>query len=370
MVPVENVHANGWVSGLTGPLARFLRSHPVVCLLLLTPGIPEYLSSSSPINAIVLNPPLFFFELAANLGLYGPGVLLIYEAKVRWNKGWASVLLLGAAYGILEEGVALSTLFNPNASPVSSLGQYGHWLGVNWIWVASILPVHMIYSISLPMVLLGLALPRTVGRSLLSKRQIAVAFATLVVDVLALMLIVVRSSGYWMGWGLLVSSLVAIGVLVWTAHRIPAGVLHAATDLPQATNRRMAAVGIVFFPAVLLTQSLGKGTGLPAPADFVLVVVIQALFMVYIVRKVGAQGNERRLLSLSLGLILSIATIGVVAESTLPLTLLADLAMVLFFRKLWGRYGSPVTKRDREGPELSSALTLLYQTTLDNPEAP
>lgn len=137
-------------------LVRFLKSHSVVCMLLLTPGIPEYLSGSSPVNAIVLNPPQFLFQLAANLGLYGPGVLLIYEARLRWNKGWASVLLLGAAYGILEEGVALSTLFNPDAGPVGPLGQYGHWIGVNWVWVASILPVHMIYSISLPILLLGL----------------------------------------------------------------------------------------------------------------------------------------------------------------------------------------------------------------------
>ena len=183
---------------ITAPatLNRFLKAHPVVCLLLLSPGIPEYLSSSSPINAIVLNPAMFLFQLAANLGLYGPGVLLVYEARLRWNKGWATVLLLGAAYGILEEGVALSTLFNPDAGPVGSLGQYGHWVGVNWIWVASILPVHMIYSISLPILLLGLALPKTVGRSLLSKRKITIAFAILIIDVLALILVVVRSAGY------------------------------------------------------------------------------------------------------------------------------------------------------------------------------
>lgn len=157
---------------------------------------------------------------------------------------------------------------------------------------------------------------------------------------------------------MLVPSLAAIGVLVWAAHRIPARALHARTDLPRTTNSRMAAVGVAFFPAVLLTQSLGKGAGLSASVDLVLVVVVQALFMVYVIRKVGAQGNERRLLSLSLGLMLPIAIIGVVAESTLPLTLLADLAMALFFKKLWGRYGSPseaATRRDRERVEIPPA---------------
>ena len=153
-------------------IKAFLGRHPALCLLLLSPGIPEYLTSSSPINAIVLNPPQFLLQLALNLGLYGPGVLLVREANVRWGKGPATVLLLGAAYGILEEGVALSTLFNPAAGPVGQLGSYGHWIGVNWIWAAGIVPVHMIFSISLPILLLGMALPRTRGQRFLGGRKL------------------------------------------------------------------------------------------------------------------------------------------------------------------------------------------------------
>lgn len=161
----------------------FLRARPILCILLFSPGIPEYLSGSSPVNAIILNPFQFIFQVLANLALYGPGVLLIREAMIRWKKGWGSVLLLGAAYGILEEGVALSTLFNPNANPVGELGLFGHWLGVNWVWVSGILTVHMIFSISLPILLLGLALPETRGKSLLdSGRKINTAFAILGAD--------------------------------------------------------------------------------------------------------------------------------------------------------------------------------------------
>jgi hypothetical protein len=138
----------------------FFRSHPVLLLLLLTPGIPEYLSSSSAINNVVFNPLLFLLQLTANLGLYGPGALLVHDARVRWKKGWGTVLLLGAAYGILEEGVALSTLFDPKAAPAGSLGVYGHWLGVNWVWAVGTVPFHAIFSISIPILLLGLVLPR------------------------------------------------------------------------------------------------------------------------------------------------------------------------------------------------------------------
>src|SRR5215510_707858 len=91
----------------------YLRRHPLLCLLLLSPGIPEYLTGSSSFAVLTLNPVQFFILLGLNVGLYGPGVILIREAMIRWKKGWASVFLLGFAYAILEEGLDLSTFFNP-----------------------------------------------------------------------------------------------------------------------------------------------------------------------------------------------------------------------------------------------------------------
>jgi hypothetical protein len=326
---MDNLHFKGL------SLSGFLKSHPVVLLLILTPGIPEYLSSSSPINAIILNPFMFLFQILANLGLYGTGVLLIYEAKVRWKKGWATVLLLGAAYGILEEGVALSTLYDPKANPVGDFGVYGHWVGVNWIWSAGIVPFHALWSISLPILLLGLALPETVGKSLLSRRKIEIVAGILSVDVVVLMAFVSRASGYWMGTPILVLSLVLIGVLVFAAHRVPADALAAKPAVRGASSKVLAFLGISFFPVVLLTENIPRATGVPAALDFLLVLLVQALFLVYVVRSAGIGGNRKGLLSISLGLIIPIAVFGVIAEIALPMTLLADAALVLFFRRLW-----------------------------------
>jgi hypothetical protein len=331
-------HGSIWTLSPLRRVKAFLKAHPVVCLLLLSPGIPEYLSSSSPISALVLNPPMFAFQLVANLGLYGPGVLLVREAKIRWNKGLATVLLLGAAYGILEEGVALSTLFNPEASPVGTLGTYGHWLGVSWIWVIGILPVHMIFSITLPILLLGLALPETRGRSFLAGRKLELVLLLLGADVASLFLVVWRVEQFWMGWQVFLASWTAIGILVLAARRVPSGAPAVKSETPRVGPVRAIVLGIAFYPAVLLSEFLPAAASVPAAVDFVVVLAVQAAFFACVMRVLGKRQNERVILSLSFGLIVPIAAIGVVAERALPLTLVADAVMVMFFMKVWRRY--------------------------------
>ena len=327
----------------------FLGKHPVVCLLLLSPGIPEYMSGSSPTNALVLNPPMFVFQLVANLGLYGPGVLLVREAMVRWRKGWGSVLLLGAAYGILEEGIALSTLFDPAANPVGKLGIYGHWLGVSWIWVAGILPVHMIFSISLPILLLGLAVPRSRGESLLSRRGLLVVSAVLALDVALLFALVSGLSHFWMGWPVFVSSILTMAILVFAARRLPSDALHAESEKPRLGPKSLAVVGALFYTLVIIVEGVRAGTSAPAVADLLLVLAVQGVFLAIVLRTIGSWGNERNLVALSLGLVLPIAIIGALSEARLPLALLPDLAFFLFLRRLWAEYpATPLVEPSEE----------------------
>jgi hypothetical protein len=347
---------------------RFLKGHPVVCLLLLSPGIPEYLSSSSPINALVLNPSMFAFQIVANLGLYGPGVLLVREASLRWKKGLATVLLLGAAYGILEEGIALSTLFNPEAGPVGLLGVYGHWAGVNWIWVAIILPVHMIYSMALPILLLGMALPRTRGVSFLGGRKAGAALVILGADVAGLFFAVWKTTQFWMGWPVFLGSWAAIVMLVVAARRAHADALRPMSELPKVGPVVAGLVGAVFYPAVLLSAFVPASAGVPAAADLVFVTAVQGVFLTYVMWVIGRERNERVLLSLSFGLIVPIAVIGVVSEAALPMTLVADAAMVLFFLKLWRMYptqrqvselAEPVITKNGGGEDPSGSAPVL-----------
>lgn len=318
---------------------RYLRAHPVLCLLLLSPGIPEYLSGSSAVSAIITNPLMFCIQLIANLGLYGPGVLLIREAKIRWRKGWASVLLMGAAYGILEEGIALSTLFNSQASPVGELGYYGHYLGVNWIWLSGILSVHMIFSISLPILLLGLALPETKTKEFLnSKRKIAGPFAILGVDVFALFLVVLQGEHFWMGWTIFLMSFAVIGILLALSYYAPTNVLIPKHETATIGRKAAGVSGAAFYSSILIVEFGGIASGLPPLLVFPAVIFVQSLFLFFVMRNIGQVGNERNLIAFAIGLIMPIALFGLLSQITLPVIYLVDFTMILFFRKLWSKY--------------------------------
>lgn len=72
---------------------------PALVLFFLSPVIAELLSGSSP-PAEFFNP--FSFLLLAVL--YGGGAIIARELTHRWGRGWPTLLVLSAAYGIVEEG--------------------------------------------------------------------------------------------------------------------------------------------------------------------------------------------------------------------------------------------------------------------------
>src|SRR5579862_2526444 len=87
---------------------RLPRLRNVLLLAVAAPGIAELLSSSAP--------PLEFF-IPWIFGLfvlfYGGSAVLIREITLRWNSGWKGILLLGAGFGILLEGISTRAFFDP-----------------------------------------------------------------------------------------------------------------------------------------------------------------------------------------------------------------------------------------------------------------
>ncbi len=142
---------------------------PALTLLLTAPVFGEVLSTSSP--------PVEFFQPATFLilvGLYGSGALLVRECARRWHKGWISILLLGMAYGIYEEGLVVRSFFDPNWVDIGLLGSYGRMAGINWIWSISLTIYHAVVSIGLPILVAELLFPQQRAKPWLGKTGLIV----------------------------------------------------------------------------------------------------------------------------------------------------------------------------------------------------
>jgi len=322
-------------------LVRFFKSHPLLFLLFLTPGIPEYLSASSQLTLLVISPPLFFGLLLANLGLYGSGVILIREAMIRWKKGWASVFLLGVAYGIVEEGLALWTLFNPLAQPVGVLGFYGHWLGVNWVWTVGLLIFHSVYSIGLPIFLFGLVFPEMKSKSLVSGTGVTFSILGLIIDCFALFVLEsVIFQPYNPGGGLMLFSGIVITILVVAARKLPGDFPKTKQSEPDWGPRKFAIIGALLFPATLLAGGFAAGANIPPIIPMIVDIVFAIFILTRAFKSMGARNNQERKVAFGIGLIFPIAVFGIIASIGLanPLIVVGDLFFVLFSRRLWRKW--------------------------------
>ncbi len=115
----------------------------VVLLTFLSPLIAEFLLGNIPASQIWLMLP---FSL-----LYGAGAVLIRETVRHTHRGWPSFVLLGLAFGLIEEGWVTQSLFNPNYLHLRLL-DYGFApaLGIGIPWSLYVLSLHVIWSTSVP----------------------------------------------------------------------------------------------------------------------------------------------------------------------------------------------------------------------------
>jgi hypothetical protein len=191
------------------------RNFPAIVLVLASITYAEFLTGSTVVLSALIDPVSLLFLL----GLYGAGVLLVREASVRWSKGWPTVLLLGAAYGIAEEGIGTKTFFGP--AGVGYLAIYGHWLGVNWVWAVELALFHAIFSIALPIATVALLFPATQGRSFLATPRARTAALLAFLATVGAMFVLFNRPETPSAL-LILAALAAVGVLVVGARRGPA----------------------------------------------------------------------------------------------------------------------------------------------------
>jgi hypothetical protein len=312
-----------------------------MALLLLAPTIPELLTGSTPITTLFFDPLAFAVAFLGIVGLYGTGALLIREFVVKFHKGWASVLLLGAAYGIAEEGLAVHTFFEPaGLSPVGNLGAYGHAFGVNWLWALGLTAFHAVYSIALPILLTQLWFPEVKNVRWMDAGA-SVLVGGVYVFVVALFSVVV---GHGPSPAILAFFLALEGVLVYLAYGVPADLLSARPGRSRWGSWGLALDGAVFFMAwVLVLIMAGLGGRVPAWVAGGLLVALSLFALAIVLRGVGSVGLERSEFSFATGMMGVLFAWDFFVEFSVP----GILVVSAFFAYLLFRLDRTLRSRER-----------------------
>jgi hypothetical protein len=112
---------------------------PALGLFVLAPLVGEYLLGNVSISA------LGYLLLFAPL--YGAGALLVREITRRAGPGWPTMILLGLAYAIIEEGLLTQSLFNPSYGGFDLLATaHVEVLGMGAWWTLFVLTLHTVWS--------------------------------------------------------------------------------------------------------------------------------------------------------------------------------------------------------------------------------
>ena len=264
-------------------------------LALLSPTIAELLSGSSPPIEFFL-PPSFI----GLLGMYGAGALLIRELVVKWNKGWASVIILGAAYGIIEEGLAVKSFFDPGWVDLGDLNSYGRSWSINWVWAVWLIIYHSTISITLPILLSQLLYPQFNRARLLTDKQLNVVIVLFAIDigVYALLFgtVYVPPAAQYLLAAFLVYLLF---VAAWKVPRDLVSARHPReTWKPRwprrilTPNSRFFALGFLFIFASFLVASGSFTREFHPIGTICLLLALSAGTLLLLQHKVGARDNE------------------------------------------------------------------------------
>ncbi|CAM3510305.1 hypothetical protein ACXYTP_22245 [Tsukamurella ocularis] len=127
---------------------------PAVVLVVLAPIVGEFFLGNLTLDKV---PILVLFT-----PLYGGGALFIRETVRRALRGWPSMILLAAAYGLIEEGPVDQLLWNPGYSGAHDALAGDAYLpvpGTNVSIVQAVLSLHVIWSICVPIALVEALFP-------------------------------------------------------------------------------------------------------------------------------------------------------------------------------------------------------------------
>ncbi len=252
------------------------------------------------------SPPLEFFNpliIVIFLGMYGAGALLVREVVVRWRKGWASTIALGAAYGVVEEGIAVKSFFDPGWQDLGALAEYGRYLDVNWVWAVWLTIYHSVISIGLPILLIALMFPRLKNERLLGSRGFWVVSLVFVVDIAFCAVMFVGTQDYVPGVPEYALAFAATVLLVLAAWKAPRDLLSAASHSPVWRPWRFMLVGFSFMLGTFVIAGSAPD-GVHPIVMIAALLALSAIVLAILRNKMGSQHNNLHKSYFAVGLML------------------------------------------------------------------
>ncbi len=299
---------------------------PLLVLMLLSPMTAELLTGSTP-PAEFFNP----VNLAILMLFYGSAAALIREVWAVMSLAPSSLLLLGAAYGVWEEGLVVGSFFNPEWKDLGVLRGYGRVLGINTVWTAYLTLFHAFYSIALPALFVSSVYAGRASGPWLSRRTVYLLVSGFALSSLLIHVAV----GYGLSPRQLAGSLVAVFMLVGVGLKGRASIARCSETFSSSWKEAAwwCGWGFTLFAGMWLLPAAG------APPYVSLAVALLLFLAAY--RRLGGMGALRmgvergRLWGVLVG-----STLPMILVSLLSLNLVAPaayLALLLYVRCSSGR---------------------------------
>jgi hypothetical protein len=283
-------------------------------VLFLTPTISVELLTGNTHLYQYLYPLTFILDNV----IYGGALLLMRETVVRWNRGFASVLVLASGYGMLNEAICTKGFFAPQFYAVVSDGLegFGRYFSINVPWALSVSIAHAVFSITVPFVIVSIIFPGS-GRWIGNKLYAVLLIVLVAVCAFSFKFIALAPSYYYYNEGpgpiLLILALMAILLLIawkmpaircskWKVHLHPAllfilgaAYIFAFWSLPGDVRAATGSPGIyiAFLLAVFVALPIWLLIKLPEPTARGRVALVAGLLLLLMASSLlgGITGN-------------------------------------------------------------------------------
>lgn len=194
-------------------LNHLRRIAPAIGLFFLSPLIGEFLLGNLSIDALLSG--LFAVPL------YGGGALLIREVARRTKRGWTTMILLGLAYAVVEEGLVTQSLFNPSFVGLNLLDiAYIPAIGMGAWWTLYVLTLHTVWSTSVAIALIEALVPNRRTTPWLGKVGLAITTILFLFGAIIICFGIYTQEGFLASPPQLIGTVIAIAALIVFAFKV------------------------------------------------------------------------------------------------------------------------------------------------------